>query len=587
MEIKPLHEEVYQALINTRISNPNLRFTFRKSNHGGKLEDGYWFYGNDQYLAISFWTGMDWKNRTPNIIFIFTDSEKCFLEVNVSDSDSKKTFVEKYLVKELALIQYGRKYRKEYSVKNSLIDTFINFIHTDKLLIDKLVNIYLELKFFNDNTHDEAIGFISATEFNKRHSKIKYYQSLRSEQQNEEKLYFRTNKPYKLYNINIKDYGLIENLELGINSTKNQWVFLTGNNGSGKTNILRSIATVLGHRTLTRKELQYNPNFSATATLSLNDVFENEFRSRNSNTKGKRRPLVQGLAMYGPYRLDVAESPLSRRNLQFALSKEGSFRSLFNSGIPLLGINDLINIWQKDDLKGKRLLEKRKYYLISVLTDIVPNLVDVWFNLDNSLEIDFVFKDESGPRHCIQWNNLPSGIKSTIALLVDILIRFYDQQRDIDDPSEFKGIVIIDEIDLHLHPQGQKDLVVNLTKTFPNIQFIVTTHSPIPLLGAPPNSEFFKVIRDYRTVSIKHLSLIKEHLKELLPNHLFTSELFDLESIRSVSAEEENIPVYTGSTITSYIEYNRLKAENKLKDPDNESFIEQLKAKLSEKGKKR
>jgi len=50
-----------------------------------------------------------------------------------------------------------------------------------------------------------------------------------------------------------------------------------------------------------------------------------------------------------------------------------------------------------------------------------------------------------------------------------------------DDPLQGQGIVIIDEIDLHLHPQWQRRIIPQLRKTFPNIQFIVTTHSPLVL----------------------------------------------------------------------------------------------------------
>lgn len=53
-----------------------------------------------------------------------------------------------------------------------------------------------------------------------------------------------------------------------------------------------------------------------------------------------------------------------------------------------------------------------------------------------------------------------------------------------DDLSSLEGIVLIDEIDLHLHPKYQRLFVEKLTELFPKIQFIVSTHSSVPLLGA-------------------------------------------------------------------------------------------------------
>ncbi len=76
---------------------PDLRFSLRRNNREGRLEDGYWFHGNDAYVAISFWSGNDWKNRTPNIIFVIFESGETRLEVNVTDSQIKREFVQQIL----------------------------------------------------------------------------------------------------------------------------------------------------------------------------------------------------------------------------------------------------------------------------------------------------------------------------------------------------------------------------------------------------------------------------------------------------------------------------------------------------------
>ncbi len=584
-----LHEKIYQTLIDLRRDRPNLRYTFRKSNHAGRLEEGYWFYGNEYYLAISFWTGMDWKNRTPNIVFIITGSGDCFLEINVSDSNIKRDFVKAFLIKPLELTEHGRKYIKSYdNTSINTTDAFIDFINHDKLIIDEIIEEYSE-SFFQNVIYEEktdGIGFISSEDFNKRHIKIRQYRKLLQELREDEQYSIKEEKPSKILDIQISNYGLIDNVRLSVESSKNQWIFITGNNGSGKTNLLRSIATVLGNRVLNEDESLLDKEFSAETTLLFKHGSETKSRIANQEAKGKKRPLVQGLAMYGPYRLDVSDKAISSIKLKKELSKEGSYKSLFKSAVPLLSIDNQFDLWRKGSRKEKDRFEKRIYYFKSVLTDVVPDLVDIWFNENSNQSTDYVFRDKNDDRtHCIKWADLPSGIKSTIALLGDILIRFYDQQRFVDDPSELKGVVIIDEIDLHLHPQGQRDLIINLSKTFPNIQFIVTTHSPIPLLGAPSYSEFYRVIRSYRTVSVQSLDFIKSHITELLPNQLLTSELFDLSTIRSVKALDNAEFVFTGSTMTDYIEHLKDKESGMLKDPDNQSFLEELKKKLNEKSK--
>jgi predicted ATP-binding protein involved in virulence len=73
---------------------------------------------------------------------------------------------------------------------------------------------------------------------------------------------------------------------------------------------------------------------------------------------------------------------------------------------------------------------------------------------------------------------LSQGEKSLLALVADIARRLVLLNPSLNDPLQGNGIVLIDEIDLHLHPGWQQSVIPNLLKTFPNIQFIVTTHSP-------------------------------------------------------------------------------------------------------------
>ena len=73
---------------------------------------------------------------------------------------------------------------------------------------------------------------------------------------------------------------------------------------------------------------------------------------------------------------------------------------------------------------------------------------------------------------------LSQGEKSLLALVADIARRLVLLNPSLDNPLQGKGIVLIDEIDLHLHPTWQQSVIPNLLSTFPNVQFIVTTHSP-------------------------------------------------------------------------------------------------------------
>jgi predicted ATP-binding protein involved in virulence len=75
-------------------------------------------------------------------------------------------------------------------------------------------------------------------------------------------------------------------------------------------------------------------------------------------------------------------------------------------------------------------------------------------------------------------SQLSQGQKSLVALTGDLALRLSTLNPDMDSPLSGHGIVIIDEIELHLHPKWQQQVLLGLQNTFPNIQFIVTTHSP-------------------------------------------------------------------------------------------------------------
>jgi predicted ATP-binding protein involved in virulence len=65
-----------------------------------------------------------------------------------------------------------------------------------------------------------------------------------------------------------------------------------------------------------------------------------------------------------------------------------------------------------------------------------------------------------------------------------------NENANVEKIQQSEGIVLIDEIELHLHPKWQRNIVPALTKTFPNIQFIITTHSPQVLSYVPNGSAF-------------------------------------------------------------------------------------------------
>lgn len=86
---------------------------------------------------------------------------------------------------------------------------------------------------------------------------------------------------------------------------------------------------------------------------------------------------------------------------------------------------------------------------------------------------------------------LSHGYQSTIAWIADLVGHILWEAKPDDDmaPDEMEGLVLIDEIDLHLHPSWQRMLIPALKQTFPRLQFVVTTHSPLTLVGLRPDQD--------------------------------------------------------------------------------------------------
>ncbi|MDP8240963.1 MAG: ATP-binding protein [Candidatus Hatepunaea meridiana] len=79
---------------------------------------------------------------------------------------------------------------------------------------------------------------------------------------------------------------------------------------------------------------------------------------------------------------------------------------------------------------------------------------------------------------------LSDGYRSILALSGDLIWRLIQAFPESDDPLKEEGVVLIDELDIHLHPTWQRDISFWLREQFPNLQFFVATHSPLIAAGA-------------------------------------------------------------------------------------------------------
>lgn len=108
-----------------------------------------------------------------------------------------------------------------------------------------------------------------------------------------------------------------------------------------------------------------------------------------------------------------------------------------------------------------------------------------------SMELSYIGEEATLPVRC-----LSAGYQSVIWMVLDIAYRMAVLNPNMyERAAEANGVVLIDELDMHLHPKWQWNIIHALQKTFPNVQFIAATHSPI-LIASCKNGHLVSVDKD-------------------------------------------------------------------------------------------
>jgi energy-coupling factor transporter ATP-binding protein EcfA2 len=337
----------------------------------------------------------------------------------------------------------------------------------------------------------------------------------------------------------LKDVGPFKELEIeipsGVRSDRADVVVITGPNGSGKTTLLYAIATALG------KVDQLGRRWGETSQIALevsiegksfilgvgegyeaainelDDLPENEGSDLEKLSwfapaiSGSEPP--EGVPFFATRQSDKTISwskglavEDSNRSISF-LAYE-AFRKLDSA--PLLVIGDqqtyepesggrfansivpgsfetwIANTRTKIALAredGDQIAVDRYDKTIRAVENAISELTGEIFTLRVSrepLEVLGVFNGSSAPL-----SMLPDGLRSSIAWLGDVLRRLdHMERKDGTDPLQTPIVVLLDEIDAHLHPEWQRKILYVAERLLPNAQLIVSTHSPFVVQSA-------------------------------------------------------------------------------------------------------
>jgi predicted ATP-binding protein involved in virulence len=205
----------------------------------------------------------------------------------------------------------------------------------------------------------------------------------------------------------------------------------------------------------------------------------------------------------------------------------------------------LINI--NHGLLGAKGSEKKRYInynnkvkemLVSLLPDVnhVDDILVIAPRLVNKRmrESEVLITTKHGKK--IPLNDFSLGYKNAVYWSMDLSWRLFNHFPESKDALKEPAIVLIDEIDLHLHPKWQTEIIENLSKHFPYVQFIVTSHSPLMVQSdAKANFAVLQFNLDDESVKVINDTIGVDGWRI---DQILTSDFFGLKSTRGAEYEE-------------------------------------------------
>lgn len=340
---------------------------------------------------------------------------------------------------------------------------------------------------------------------------------------------------------NIRCFEHIE-LDLGSNRNQSMWTILLGDNGVGKTTVLRSLAMGL---------------VDSTSTGSLLRELYGEWIREQAGKVGEATVRIEfdlkledGSFSYiktSFIKMESGESKVTQQTLPEKFPWDDIFVCGYGAARRAYGSKDyseyspvdsIYTLFNYDSPLQNPELILRRLGDTSVNRNEILAWVDKILMLpEGSTKLDIGGITVNGPwGKFMPLGALGDGHQATLAWIVDMLgwAVFYDKTLLKDSIHEFSGIVLLDEIEHHLHPIWQKSIVRLLNKQFPKLQFITTTHSPLCAIGTASLLDeecglFLLEQEDDRVIASRRLSPPRDQRAD----QVLTSYLFGLDTTRS------------------------------------------------------
>ncbi|WP_455503782.1 AAA family ATPase [Blautia sp.] len=402
--------------------------------------------------------------------------------------------------------------------------------------------------------------------------------------------------------VNIEKVRHLEKILIPLDTEKRKHLILTGKNGSGKTSVLEAMVKYL--------EYAISPNGKSLEETKRNYDYWLEKIEKSvglEDSEEKRKQIYE-------YKknLKIYEDDLKEANIGIFLQctsdtilkekyEQGNFVFAYYKAEREFKVEEYKNIEKIEFQKKYSITENPGAKLTKYLVDLKATQaftkdkdkkekINKWFiTFENILKLIFEdkklelkFNDETfqfsiceSEREPFDFNTMSSGYAAIFDIINDLIIRM-EAQSGLRTEFDMEGIVLVDEIETHLHLELQKKILPILTSLFPNIQFVITTHSPF-ILSSLDNAVIYdlenKTLVENGLKNLPYEGIVEgyfkadklseelrgkfERYKELVAKAELSDE--EYEEIDKLEFYLDEIPDYLAKELTA--EYSRLKLE--------------------------
>lgn len=320
--------------------------------------------------------------------------------------------------------------------------------------------------------------------------------------------------PSYIKELSLKKYACFEDVSISFakdEDTPYQWTVFLGNNNTGKTNILKAIAGLdpVDFQSPEMREMKipyafYNGSQLYSVTSQRGKVSCLFFHTPSIKNWAYG---VAGIQVYSSKELGdfaIYGYGVSRYPASTSLGekrRQNNVQSLFKQNEYLINMEEWLMQLDYASKNDKSSADKRLYRIKEILCGkLFPEILDFKFESSDEFHNYVLFQTKDG---WFRYPELGFGYQSMLSWVIDLCEKMFDRYPNSENPLAEPAVVLVDEIDLHLHPQWQRGVISFLSEIFPKVQFIVTTHSPL-VIQSMERINLYVLSREEHVVRVKH-----------------------------------------------------------------------------------